>query len=365
MADLCCLPLSSLLSPGPRFVRLRTEPLVNLHQRGAGHTLPRPHCRVFRQGSGGVITGDVRQAGDDLLPGERVLWEDWPYRVTSYRVIIGADAPWSAYLDQLDNPVIRRHDDGSADVLLERARDKRQRRPAAVLRSLSDAPGACRVLAAARWRLLDGSVQIPAPVPAGTSTPVPAVISLAAGEQVLWTGRPQAVPWWFGTRDITGAVRGLVIVICAALAAAGVLTGHPAVSISTAPLYGIYLAAGRVLIRHRRISTSTYVLTSRRLITVWRRAGRSPVVVQASLRTLLPPELNGNNIYTTRHHRCEPKPGRNQECSLEWPACATHPPALIAIADPRGVRDLISTARLAGITRPPTGPAPVPGTTST
>jgi hypothetical protein len=88
-------------------------------------------------------------------------------------------------------------------------------------------------------------------------------------------------------------------------------------------------------------------------------------VVQAPLRALLPPELNGSNICTARHHRYEPKPGRNQESSLEWPACAIHPPALIAIADPRGVRDLISTARLAGIIRPPAGPAPVPGTTNT
>jgi hypothetical protein len=306
----------------------------------------------------------VRQAGDDLLPGEQVLWEDWPYRVTSYRVIIGTDTPWSAYLDQLDNPVIRQHDDGTGDVLLEHFRHKRQRRSAAVLFSLSDAQGACRVVSAARWRLLDGSLQIPAPVPADTSTPLPAVISLGAGEQVLWTGRPQAVPWWFGTRDITGAVRGLVIVICAVLAAAGVVTGHPAVSLSAVPLSGIYLAAGRVLIRHRRISTSTYILTSRRLITVLR-AGRSPVAVEAPLQTLLPPELDGNNIETTQHHRYKRKPDRNQARSPEWPACATHPPALIAIDDPHGVRDLISTARLASIPRPAARPAPIPGTTNT
>lgn len=305
------------------------------------------------------------QAGDDLLPGEQVLWEDWPYRVTSYRVIIGTDTPWSAYLDQLDNPVIRQHGDGTGDVLLEHVRHKRQRRPAAVLLSLSDAQEACRVVAAARWRLLNGSLQIPPPVPADTRTPLPAVISLEAGEEVLWTGRPQTVPWWFGRRDITGAVRGLVIVLCALLAAAGVVTGHPAVSFSAAPLYGIYLAAGRVLIRRRRISRSTYVLTSRRLITVWRRAGWGHVVVEAPLRTLLPPELDGNNIYTTRHNRYEPKPGRSQASSPEWPACPTHPPALIAITDPHGVRDLISTARLACITRPPARPAPIPGTTGT
>lgn len=306
----------------------------------------------------------MRQAGDDLLPGEQVLWEDWPYRVTSYRVIIGTDTPWSAYLDQLDNPVTRQHDDGTGDVLLEHVRHKRQRRPGAVLFSLSDAPEACRVVAAARWRLLDGSLPLAAPVPADTSTPLPPGISLGAGEQVLWTGRPQAVPWWFGTRDITGAVRGLVIVICAVLAAAGALTGHPAVSLSAVPLSGIYLAAGRVLIRRRRISRSTYVLTSRRLITVWR-AGRSPVIVQAPLQTLLPPELDGNNIYTTQQHRYKPKPGRNQARSPEWPASPTHPPALIAITDPHGIRDLISTARLAGITRPAARPAPVPGTTNT
>jgi hypothetical protein len=80
-----------------------------------------------------------------------------------------------------------------ASVILERVRHERQRRSAAVLRSLSDAQEARRVVAAARWRLLDGSVQIPAPVPAGTSTPVPSAISLEAGEQVLWTGRPQTV----------------------------------------------------------------------------------------------------------------------------------------------------------------------------
>jgi hypothetical protein len=139
----------------------------------------------------------VGQAGDELLPGEQVLWEDWPYRVTSYRVIIGTSTPWSAYLDQLDNPVIRQHGDG------------------------------------------------------------------------------------------------------------------------------------------------------------------------APLRTLLPPVLDGNNIYTTRHHRYEPKPGRSQERSLEWPACATHSPALIAITDPQAVRDLICTAQLACITRPPARPAPIPGTTNT
>jgi hypothetical protein len=111
------------------------------------------------------------------------------------------------------------------------------------------------------------------------------------------------------------------------------------------------LAAGRVLIRHRQISRSTYVLTSRRLITVWQ-VGPSPTVVEAPLRALLPPELNGNNLYTTRRDRHEQKRGRHHANCLEWPACASHPPALIAIADPRGVRDLIGTARLAGITRP-------------
>jgi hypothetical protein len=303
----------------------------------------------------------VGQNGDELLPGEQVLWEDWLYRVTNYRVIIGTSKPWSVYLDQLDHPVIRQRGDGTGDVLLERSRDKRQQKSLAVLRALSDAQGGCQAVAAARWRLLDGSVRIQAPAPADTSTPLPAAISLGAEEQVLWTGRPQSVPWWFGARDVSGAVRGLVIVICAALAAAGVVTGHPALSLSVAPLYGVYLAAGRVLVRRRRISRSTYVLTSRRLITVWR-ARRSPVVVEAPLKTLLPPELDGNNIYTARHRSYEPKPGRSQERSPEWPACTTHPPALIAVADPRGVRDLISTARLALITSsPPARPLPAWG----
>jgi hypothetical protein len=301
------------------------------------------------------LNGYVELADDGLLPGEQVLWEDWPYRVTSYRLIIGTDTPWSAYLDQLDNPVIQKHDDGTGDVLAERGRDKRRHSSAVVLHSLSDAQGACRILAEARWRLLDGSVQVPAPAPADISTPVPDAITLKADEQVLWTGRPQIVPWWFGQRDFTGSVGGLVAVVCAVLAAAGLVTGHPGLSFSAAPLYGIYFAVGRVLLRHRRISRSTYVLTSRRLITVWQ-AGRSPAVVEAHLQTLLPPELDGDNIYTTRHRRYEPRRGRSQAKgparSPEWPADSSHPPALIAITDPRGVRDLISTARLAAVTRP-------------
>jgi hypothetical protein len=50
----------------------------------------------------GAGVGYVGQASDELLPSEQVLWEHWPYWVTSYRVVIGIGTPRSADLDQLD-----------------------------------------------------------------------------------------------------------------------------------------------------------------------------------------------------------------------------------------------------------------------
>lgn len=282
----------------------------------------------------------------ELLPGERVLWEELPYQVTNYRTIIGGDTPWSAYLDQVDRPVIREQPDGIVGLLIEPARHKRHQRWFLV-ESLAGAKQARHVLLVARYRLLDGSLRIPAPDGVDTGIAVPAGICLEPEERLLWTGRPQAVPWWFGMPDITASARGTVTVICAVLAAAGLLSGHPEVTLSMAPVYGIYQAGGRVLVRRRRIMRSTYVLTSKRLITVWQTGRSAPVVIEAPLQALLPPTLHGSDIYTTWHRKYGTE--SRQGWSDAWPAAKTHPPALIGISDPQAVRDLIATARLSMI----------------
>ena len=85
-------------------------------------------------------------------------------------------------------------------------------------------------------------------------------------------------------------------------------------------------------------------------MTSWRL--REPVVVQAELHGLLPPETRGSMIIT---RLAQPPAGRRRGGlkNLAWPAASTCPPVLIGIADPHAVRDLICAAQLAAPSRQP------------
>jgi hypothetical protein len=153
------------------------------------------------------------------------------YQVTAYRVVVTTGLrtrrSWSAYLDQIGEPVVKRRRDGTEDLVLRAGGKSRMGQgvdatfwsgpfsamgevEVPVLRSVADGVLAQQVAVAAGRRMLDGLAEVVTP-PAGMSTgPLPAGVVVAAGERVLWAGRPGRVPWWFGPQDIYVSAIALV-----------------------------------------------------------------------------------------------------------------------------------------------------------
>jgi hypothetical protein len=284
---------------------------------------------------------------------------------------------WSAYLDQVGEPSVRRHRDGTEDLVF---RDRQERDPQAsfhvaqlfgqvkqprplVLHSLTGAAQAQQAVAAAQCRALGGLPLVPTPGVLDVSVPLPAAVRLKPGERALWAGRPGTVPWWFGLDDVLASVYGAGFFACSGLVgawAASSGTGSASALVVLVPLAAgsLYLAAGRLVHRRVLIRRSSYVVTDRRLITLWESRGK-PVAVQAPLAPLLPPEIRGQSIRTAIA-RPDPATRRPGWSSLVWPTTTTSPPTLIGVRDPRAVRDLICAAQLASRTMgsaQPTGPA--------
>jgi len=290
------------------------------------------------------------------------------YQVTAYRVVVTTGLrtrrSWSAYLDQIGEPVVKRRRDGTEDLVLRAGGKSRMGQgvdatfwsgpfsamgevEVPVLRSVADGTLAQQVAVAARRRMLDGLAEMVPP--AGMSTgPLPAGVVVAAGERVLWAGRPGRVPWWFGPQDIYLSAIALVwLAFVSLMGAFAVTIGSGTFLIFLVPFAvagGLYPAAGRLIHRRVRISRSGYVLTDRRLIASWR-LGRMPVTVQARLGELLPPVIRGQAIFTGRADSSRQRRSAGWR-NLLWPAATTSPPALIGIADAPAVRDLIAAAQL-------------------
>ena len=291
------------------------------------------------------------------------------YQVTAYRVVVTTGLrtrrSWSAYLDQIGEPVVKRRRDGTEDLVLRAGGKSRMGQgvdatfwsgpfsamgevEVPVLRSVADGTLAQQVAVAARRRMLDGLAEMVPP--AGMSTgPLPAGVVVAAGERVLWAGRPGRVPWWFGSQDIYLSAFMLVwLAFVGLMGAFAVINGSGMFLIWLVPLAlagGLYPAVGRLIHRRVRISRSVYVLTDRRLIASWR-LGRTPVTVQARLVELLPPVIRGQVIFTGRADSS--RQGRSAGWRhLLWPAATSTPPALIGITDATAVRELIAAAQLA------------------
>ena len=300
------------------------------------------------------------------------------YEVTNYRVIVSwgprADDATSVYLDQVDKPTVRPGQDGTGDVLLgpgngdppgwERWRafltpgtpGPPAGNPVTVLRAVPDAEQACQVIAEARRLMRNGAADAPAPPARRAGPTVPGEITLAPGEDVLWTGGPAGIPWWFGGRDVYLTVFGLVWL--AFTAAMGVLVAESPGNelflawVGLIALVGVYLGIGRVVHRRLRIGRSRYVLTSRRLITTWRPlGGGTPVVVQASLGALLPPVLRGTTVITglAAADGASRQPGsrRGGWKAEAWPAATVTPPVFIGLANAQEVAGLIGDAQVA------------------
>lgn len=296
------------------------------------------------------------------------------YEVTNYRVIVsrgaGAEDVTSVYLDQLDEPAVRPNQDGTADVLLAAvsggAQGRRLMRTFAqaggfglgavnrvtAVRAVPDAGQACQVIAEARRRFRDGEADaFSSPEhPAGQAGP--GEVALGPGEDVLWTGGPTGIPWWFGRRDVylsAFALFWLAFVIgMGVLVARSGAAGFFLVWLGLMGLIGgVYPAAGRVVHRRLRLRRSRYVLTTRRLVTTWRPLGGGPpVVVQAPLSALLPPVLRGTSVITglaAADGSSRPQGWK----ALPWPAATVTPPVLVGLANAQEVAGLIGEAQIA------------------
>jgi hypothetical protein len=89
------------------------------------------------------------------------------------------------------------------------------------------------------------------------------------------------------------------------------------------------------------------VLTSRRLITTWRPlGGGTPVLVQASLGTLLPPVIRGTSVITGLAS-ADASSRRQGWKELMWPAATVTPPVFIGLANAQEVAGLIGAAQVA------------------
>jgi hypothetical protein len=258
------------------------------------------------------------------------------YQVSNLRVLVTSGRrprfTWSAYLDQIEGPAVTRHADGTADLNLAGA---------VVMYGVREPDQVMQVIADARPRMLDDAACVTRPAGAVESTG----LVLDPGEQVLWTGRPRSVPWWFGSTEVGKSLRFVCGVVAFGLLAGVVFAGVAAAQYAFAALAlaALYLAAGRVIARRQRIRHSRYVLTDRRLIVTWRGRGKS--VAQAPLIALRPPTIWGQSLMIgTVPAR---PPSVHYWKALTWPAATNAAPSLIRIDDPVTVRDLICAAQLA------------------
>jgi len=293
------------------------------------------------------------------------------YIVTDRRVLVTTGLhgrrTWSAYLDQIDEPAAGPQRGDIADIRLQ---NREETAPLGFLggelfpvtnqpdipafHDIAGAEHVQQIAAQARCRMLARETAAPPPDAAARSVPVPDGVTLQHAERALWTGRAGKVPMWFGPEDIYISAFGLLWLTVASLLCAWTAASGEAWTlvffIPFAIAGGLYPTVGRLFHRRMRIRRSAYVLTDQRLITSWRL--REPVLVQAGLETLLPPETRGSLIIT-RPARPPASRRRGGWKNLAWPAASTCPPVLIGIADPGAVRDLICAAQLAAPSRQP------------
>jgi hypothetical protein len=293
------------------------------------------------------------------------------YHITDRRILVTTGLSRrhtsSAYLDQIDEPSLERQRDGAADLRLQARQEPLVRKLLAegifsaanqpdtpLLHDVAEAEQVRQIVTEARRRMLAGGTEARPPDAADGNVPLPEAIRLAQTERLLWAGCAGKVPWWFGLEDIYISVFGLVWLAFVSLMGVWAATGGSAwfliFLVPFAAAGGLYPAAGRLMHRRIRIRRSTYVLTDRRLIAAW--CVTEPVVVQAALNRLLPPEIRGPAIFT-RPAQATVILRRSGWKNLLWPTATSCPPTLIGVDNPRAVRDLICAAQLAARPRKP------------
>jgi hypothetical protein len=293
------------------------------------------------------------------------------YQLTDRRIIVTTGGPRprsvAAFLDQLAEPALISQRDGTADLivrdfapargLLQKLLDSQRnrqgfaiaaRQPFPVLHDLPDAELVRQQISAARQRMLNGMLEVP-PARVMPGDPPPPDFMPVPGEELLWVGHPEQIPWWFGADDAWySAYFGMFLVLIPAFIAWALQQRAPALPIiGFCSLWLVVFwrfALGRVLRRHARIERSTYILTSERLIATWPGASGSSGT-ERPLAQLLPPELSGTSLFMNLAWASTvPSIAPGQ---LLWPASTVHPPQLIGLSDPEAVAQLICAAQLA------------------
>ncbi|MDH6578447.1 hypothetical protein [Kitasatospora sp. MAP5-34] len=271
------------------------------------------------------------------------------YRITDRRVLVtGTTGTASWWLDGLAEPFLNGRDllfkapshRSPFELVASRFRPGVDGGRCPELRALPDAERAWQVAAEARRAMLDGVVR-----PHRTDVhrgELPPAVELAAGEQVLWTGRPARVRWWYGSADLLDSGYGVLFVVMSLLFAA---QGPAVLSIGAGGVgttLGLGQAVGSVLLRRARVTRSVYVLTNRRLIATWH-VGRTRLV-EARLTALRPPAVLDGDLVT---EPAAPGPAARGFGVIGWPLAYDGTPALIGLADPREALLAVTAAQLA------------------
>lgn len=288
------------------------------------------------------------------------------YALTDRRLLIGTIRTGvpavSWYRDQLTPPRLALRADGTTSILLSSISPQpsslttgffsRTRREEAVVVSGIAAPESfLAALAAAPGP----EPAEPAAVPATAEpTVVPMGWTPLAGEEVLWTGRPARVPWWFGSADAYQALATTPFPLAVAGMAVLALThgGPPFFLVPCAALFvaACHMSFGRVLWRRARIRRSVYVVPDERVICIWifRWNPRGLRTTEAYHEQLRPPQIRPDGSLFL--HRSGPAPARvNGWPLLMHPAALGEPPNLIGLAEPRPVALIVARAREAAV----------------
>ena len=288
------------------------------------------------------------------------------YAVTDRRVIVTTGlrsrTAKSAYISTLRPPRITKDRDETSTVRFGKARREpwnarvpsplRREAPTLTLSALSgaDAAAALAAIQQVRHAPSRNDSSAVAPLDASASPPVDAAPDgwmPTPGEQVLWVGRPSRVRWWYGQYDVYTSLFGIVFVAMAALIEWATIASHAwpfTVFDFVFVVFGLHLVIGRVFWRRARIRHSSYLVTTRRVVTIWNL--RETRAVTARLADVHPAALSadGTLTFTVTNPPTQRRSGQATTALLS-PAATNEAPVFLDLADAVAVYRLVGAVQ--------------------